>query len=214
MISTGLQQLDDFLRGGIRSGVIVDIFGNNGTGKTQLILQICVNSIKNNHTILYFDTTGEFRPERILELQKYKNISFNILDKITVSRLTNTAEQIESIDKIRKNNFSVIIIDNITDLFSYEYQKNEQLFEKNTLFMKYMHDLSTITIEKNISTITTNTVRTINDQSMENMSKAIDPYTQVKIKLAKQSNTYQGTAYYLDKQLTFSYKINSSGLEH
>ena len=35
MIPTGLQKLDEFLSGGIPDGVIVDIFGVNGTGKTQ-----------------------------------------------------------------------------------------------------------------------------------------------------------------------------------
>ena len=46
MISTGLQKLDEFLSGGIPSGVIVDIFGGAGTGKTQLLLQLSINSIK------------------------------------------------------------------------------------------------------------------------------------------------------------------------
>ena len=32
MISTGLQKLDTFLSGGIPNGVIIDIFGGNGTG--------------------------------------------------------------------------------------------------------------------------------------------------------------------------------------
>ncbi len=69
MISTGLQKLDEFLSGGIPDGVIVDIFGGNGTGKTQLLLQLSINSIKNGGHVLYLDTTGEFRPERILEIQ-------------------------------------------------------------------------------------------------------------------------------------------------
>ena len=36
MISTGLQKVDEFLSGGIPYGVIVDIFGANGTGKSGL----------------------------------------------------------------------------------------------------------------------------------------------------------------------------------
>ena len=46
MISTGLKKIDNFLLGGIPNGVIVDIFGGNGTGKTQLLLQLSINSIK------------------------------------------------------------------------------------------------------------------------------------------------------------------------
>ena len=42
MISTGLQKLDKFLSGGIPNNVIVDVFGGNGTGKTQLLLQLSI----------------------------------------------------------------------------------------------------------------------------------------------------------------------------
>src|SRR3989304_1927224 len=118
MISTGLQQLDEFLSGGIPNGGI-------GTGKTQLLFQICINAIKNGGNVLYQDTTGSFRPERILEIQKQQNLTFDILEKITVSRLTNTSEQIKSIDIMNISDFSLIVIDNITDLFSYEYPKED-----------------------------------------------------------------------------------------
>ena len=124
MISTGLQKLDKFLSGGIPNGVIIDIFGGNGSGKTQLLLQLSINSIKNGGRVLYLDTTGGFRPERILQIQKQSKIQFDFLQQITVSRLTNTSEQIKSIDDIRNNDFSLIVIYNVTDLFSFEYKKN------------------------------------------------------------------------------------------
>ena len=97
MISTGLQRLDEFLCGGIPSSVITDIYGANGTGKTQFLLQISLNAIKKQGNVLYLDTTGGFRPERILEMQKNLDLEENVLDKITVSRITNTSEQINSI---------------------------------------------------------------------------------------------------------------------
>ena len=160
MISTGLQKLDQFLSGGIPDSVIVDIFGENGTGKTLLLLQLLINSIKNGGNVLYLDTTGGFRPERILEIQKENEIEIDLLEKITVSRVTNTSEQIKSINNIEVNDFSLIVIDNITDLFSYEYQKDESTFEKNSLFMKYMHNLSNFAITKKIPIIITNMIRT------------------------------------------------------
>ena len=113
MISTGLKKIDDFLSGGIPNGVIVDIFGGNGTGKTQLLLQLSINSIKNGGKVLFLDTTGGFRPERILEIQKKSNSNLNLLNNIIVSRITNTSEQINSIKNFKENNFSLIIIDNI-----------------------------------------------------------------------------------------------------
>jgi len=211
MISTGLQKLDEFLSGGIPDGVIVDIFGGNGTGKTQLLLQLSINSIKNGGHVLYLDTTGEFRPERILEIQKQSKKQFNFLEKITVSRITNTSEQIKSIKNLT-NDFSLIVIDNITDLFSYEYKKDESTFEKNSLFMKYMHELSKIAITKKIPIIITNMIRTIEGKEVENMKSAIDPFTHIKIHLSKNSSKYKGKIYWAQNKENFSYKIHVTGL--
>ncbi len=212
MISTGLQKLDKFLSGGIPDGVIVDIFGGNGTGKTQLLLQLSINSIKNGGHVLYLDTTGGFRPERILQIQKQSKIQFDFLQQITVSRLTNTSEQIKSIDDIRNNDFSLIVIDNVTDLFSYEYKNNESSFKKNSLFMKYMHELSKLAITKNIPIVITNMIRNSGDKEVENMKSAIDHFTHIKIHLFKNSPKFDGIVYWaLDKDY-FSYEIHTLGL--
>ena len=212
IIPTGLQKLNKFLVGGIPQGIIVDIFGGNGTGKTQLLLQLSINSIKNGGRVLYFDTTGGFRPERILEIQKRSETDLDFLQQITVSRLTNTSEQIKSIQKLENNNFSLIVIDNITDLFSYEYTKNESIFEKNLLFMKYMHELSKFAITKKIPIIFTNMIRTIEGKEIENMKSAIDPFTHIKIHLFKNSSKFRGKIYWALDKKSFSYNIDVLGL--
>ena len=212
MISTGLQKLDQFLSGGIPDSVIVDIFGENGTGKTLLLLQLLINSIKNGGNVLYLDTTGGFRPERILEIQKESEIEINLLEKITVSRITNTSEQIKSVNNIISNNFSLIVIDNITDLFSYEYQNDESTFKKNSLFMKYMHNLSSFAITKKIPIIITNMIRTSEGNEIENMQNAIDPFTHIKIHLFKNSSKFHGQIYWALKKESFSFIINKIGL--
>ena len=212
MISTGLLKLDNFLSGGIPNGIIVDIFGGNGTGKTQLLLQLSINSIKNGGNVLYLDTTGGFRPERILEIQKKFNIDFNLLDKITVSRITNTSEQINSIKNFQENNFSLIVIDNVTDLFSYEYKNNKSIFEKNSLFMKYMHELSFYAITNKIPIVITNMIRNMDGKEVENMASAIDLFTHIKIHLFKNASIFNGEIYSPFNKESFSYEITTLGL--
>lgn len=211
MISTGLEKLDKSLSGGIPEGVITDIFGKNGTGKTQLLLQLAINSIKNDGNVLYFDTTGGFRPERVLDIQKTFKSQLDFLDHITVSRLTNTHEQINSIKNI-DNSFSLIVIDNVTDLFSYEYQKDESIFEKNSLFMKYMHNLSDFAISKKTPIVVTNMIRNLEGKEIENMKSAIDPFTHIKIHLTKNLSRFDGKIYSPFMENSFSYIIDKSGL--
>ena len=212
MISTGLKKIDNFLSGGIPDGVIVDIFGGNGTGKTQLLLQLSINSIKNGGKVLFLDTTGGFRPERILEIQKKSNSNLNLLNHIIVSRITNTSEQINSIKNFKENNFSLIIIDNITDLFSYEYKNNQSIFKKNSLFMKYMRELSLYAVTHKVPIVITNMIRNSNEQEVENMSTAIDLFTHIKIHLFKNSSIYNGEISSPFNKENFSYTITSSGL--
>ena len=213
MISTGLKKLDQYLGGGIKSGIITDIFGATGTGKTQLALQISLNSLLQGGQVLFQDTTGQFRPERMIDLIQTYNLEPNLLENIKVGRITNTSEQIQYLSKIRENEFSLVIIDNVTDLFSFEFAKEEQTLEKNTTFIQYMHELSSITIEKKLPIVVTNMIRKIDDLEKENMDKSISMFTHVKIKLLKKGTKYLGEIFpSFIKKKEFEYQITKEGL--
>jgi len=139
MIKTGLKKLDQFLGGGIKDGLVTSISGQNATGKTQLAFQICLGALHNGKEILFQDTTGGFRPERLVEMMQSRKINSSLLDKIKVNRVTNTAQQIKYLLKTPPENYSLIVVDSVTDLFSFEYSKKEPSIEKHISFMKYMH---------------------------------------------------------------------------
>ena len=214
MISTGLKKLDQFLGGGIKEGLITDVYGSNGTGKTQLALQISLNVLKNGGQVLFQDTTNEFRPERLVEMMRKQEISSALLEKIKVGLITNTTQQIQYLSKISIKNFSLIIIDNVTDLFSFEYSKKEHALEKHIFFMKYMHDLSNIAINTKIPIIVTNTVGKINDLENENLEKSISMFTHIKIRLSKNNNERVCQVISPFENKKFSYIITPSGLQN
>ena len=212
MIKTGLKELDQFLGGGINDGLITSISGQSATGKTQLTFQLCLNALGNGKEILFHDTTGGFRPERLVEMMQYQKINPSLLDKVKVNRVTNTAEQMKFLSNAALENYSLLIIDNVTDLFSFEYSKKEQFFEKNISFMKYMHNLSSIAIDYKIPIIVTNSVRSIDKYEKENLEESISMYIHTKIKLTKNNNRYscQAKSPFDDKK--FQYTITHEGL--
>ena len=212
MIKTGLKDLDQFLGGGIKEGLVTSISGQSATGKTQLTFQIILNALHNDNEILFQDTTGKFRPERLVQMMQLKKINPSLLDTIKVSRVTNTAQQIQYLSKTSLESYSLIIVDHVTDLFSFEYSKKEQSLEKHISFMKYMHDLSSIAINYKIPIIITNIVRTINNHEKENLEESISMYTHTKIKLSKNSNGYscQVVSPFVNEK--FRYTITSGGL--
>ena len=96
MIKTGLRELDRFLGGGVKEGLVTSISGQSATGKTQLTFQICLNALHNDgKDILFQDTTGAFRPERLVQMMQLQKINPSLLDKIKVNRITNTEQQIQ-----------------------------------------------------------------------------------------------------------------------
>ncbi len=213
MISTGIKKLDNYLGGGIKGGIITDIFGAKGTGKTQLTMQISINSLLDGNHVLFQDTTGQFRPERMLDLIKIRNLETNLLDRVKVGRITNSSEQIKFLSKIKDQDFSLVVIDNVTDLFSFEYGKEEQNLEKNVTFMQYMHELSLNSIQKKLPIVVTNIIRKIDDLEIENLDKSISMFTHMKIKLLKRDKKYSCEVFpsFLGKK-EFPYQITKEGL--
>ena len=214
MITTELKKLDDILFDGISDGTITDIFGFRGTGKTQMALQISLNLLKDEKTVLFVDTTGEFRPERLLEILKNRNLDNSLLNRLKIARVTNTQEQIDLIQKIKNtNDVAMLIIDNVADLFSFEYSKKEQFNLQYQKFMNYMHDLAQLAINKKIPIVITNQLMSANDTEYEKMNYSISNYTHQKIKLEKQRDHYQATILSpFSQKIRFFYKIKKMGL--
>ena len=82
----------------------------------------------------------------------------------------------------------MLIIDNITDLFSFEYSKKEHLIEKNTNFGNYMINLSKMTQLENIPVIITNQVFSHDDKNYQRMHAQLENYVHQKIQLEKIKN--------------------------
>lgn len=214
MICSGIKEIDEILVGNTKNGLIIDIFGAAGTGKTQLTLQFIINALLKDQQVLLQDTTGNFRPERLREILIRNGESENLLNNLHVNRVLNTSDQIKSLSEIiKKNNYSMIVIDSLTDLFSFEYPTKEQIIDKNSIFMKYMRDLSHVTQSKKISMIVTNMVRTIDNTEVENLEKLVDLYSHIKIKLAKKDRKFTGLVISLKTRSKFNYIISQDGLQ-
>ncbi|MFL6476537.1 MAG: hypothetical protein ACJ70Y_06130 [Nitrososphaera sp.] len=153
VISTGSKAIDSlFGGGGIRTGMITDIFGESGSGKSQLCFTLAANCAKDANRILYIDTTGTFRPERIVEISR----SSLTLENITYIRAFTTMDQLNAVLKIGKIRPRLVIIDTLTSLFSAEYSGSEL----HRAIMKYLHGLALLAITSMTAIVVTNMVRT------------------------------------------------------
>ena len=214
MVSSQIDSLGKIFSDGLRNGTITEISGLRGTGKTQFALQFTIDLLKNNKKILFIDTTVEFRPERFLQILESRNLSTSLLDNLHISRVTNTQNQIHILTNFNNKDFSLLIIDNITDLFSFEYSKKEHIIEKNINFGNYITNLSKLALSKNIPIIITNQILSHDEKNYERMHAQLENYVHQKIQLEKIKNNY------ICKVLSpfiyetkFDYIITNSGIE-
>jgi RecA/RadA recombinase len=173
MISTGSRAVDVLLGGGVREGMVTDIYGESGSGKSQLCFTLCANCIRNGGRAMFIDTAGRtFRPERI------KKLASDILGKITYVRVLSTARQIEAVKRIPEIDPQLVVIDTLTSLFSAEYSGPA----RHLALMKHLHELALVAINVGCAVVVTNMVRnapiTVVDQAGRNVAQAVVPSQQ------------------------------------
>lgn len=151
-LTTGSQNFDDLLGGGIEPGSVTEVFGEYRTGKTQLAHQLCV-SVQLPYEqgglegrALYIDSEGTFRPERIIQMATAIDLDYNeVLRNIIIGRAYNSDHQIllvrEAPKIIKEKNIKLIIVDSLIGHFRSEYIGRGTLSERQQILNSHIHDL-------------------------------------------------------------------------
>ena len=177
IIHTGSTSIDHLLGGGVHTGTVTDIYGQSGAGKSQLCFTLCANYAKHSRQddrILFIDTAGTFRPERISEIAGSRK-GGTVLDKIMFVRALSVYDQINAIDLISDINPRLIIVDTATELISDEFRGSA----RHLTLMNYVHKLSLVAINFDCAVVITNVIRdmpirtTLVDQGGHNLRAAI-----------------------------------------
>ena len=157
-LTTGSENLDDLLGGGVETESITEFFGEFGSGKTQVMHQLAVNTtLPVEHggldgEVAIIDTENTFRPERIIQMVEgvNKKLDLNldpeeILGKIHVARAYNSSHQIllgeKLFDIAKERPIRLVIVDSLTAHFRAEYVGRGALAERQQLLNRHMHNL-------------------------------------------------------------------------
>ncbi|MEM4702087.1 MAG: DNA repair and recombination protein RadA [Archaeoglobaceae archaeon] len=173
-ISTGSKELDNLLGGGVETQAITELFGEFGSGKTQLCHQLAVNVQLPEDKgglggcAIVIDTENTFRPERIIQMAIAKNLDPNeVLKNIYVAQAYNSNHQMLLVDnarelaeKLRKEGKHVrlLIVDSLTSHFRAEYVGRGTLADRQQKLNRHMHDLMKFGELFNAAIVVTNQV--------------------------------------------------------
>jgi DNA repair protein RadA len=169
-ITTGSKQLDTLLGGGVETQAVTEVFGEFGSGKTQIAHQLCVNVQLPPEEgglgakAIYIDTENTFRPERIRDMAVALDLDpKQVLRNILYARSFNTDQQILIAEKaeelIEKENARMMIIDSLTSHFRAEFVGRGMLAERQQKLAKHLLVLHRIADVKNVAIFVTNQVQ-------------------------------------------------------
>ena len=182
-LTTGCNSLDTLLGGGVETQSLTELYGEFGSGKSQLCHQLCVTVQLAeaqgglNGGVLFIDTESTFRPERVQQIAPRFGVNpQDVLKGIVYAEAYTSNHQIvllENADEvIKENNIKLIIIDSVTSHIRSEYIGREMLANRQQQLNRHLHKLVRLGRAFNTSLVITNQVMASPDAFF---SKAVTP---------------------------------------
>ncbi len=174
-VSTGSTLLDDLLNGGLEKGVITNIYGESGTGKTNLCVQAAATVAEKGGKVAYIDTEGGFSPERVAQVSSEK-----ALENILVKNPVEFSEQREVINNLEqvvaKENVELVVVDSAVSLYRLKVN-GDNASKINQNLSKQLSELSKIARKHEIPVIITNQVYTsFDEEELELVGRDVPKY--------------------------------------
>jgi meiotic recombination protein DMC1 len=149
---------------------ITELFGEFRTGKTQLSHTLCVTSQLSfemnggQGKVIYLDTEGNFRPERIEAIsERFGLDAEQTLENIIICRVFTHEEQMEVLKPVaallsdpEQGPFRLLIVDSIIALFRVEFSGRGELSERQQKLGQHMSHLVRLAEEFNIAVVIVN----------------------------------------------------------
>ncbi|MDH5691437.1 MAG: DNA repair and recombination protein RadA [Candidatus Bathyarchaeota archaeon] len=168
--STGSNNLNELMGGGIETQAMTELIGEYAVGKTQISLSLCVRvqlPVEQgglNGNAVYIDTEGTFIPERVLQIAESLGLDpHETLGNIFLARAYNSSHQCLLTEHLFKfcpeNNVKLVIVDSMIGHFRGEYVGRENLSERQQKLNSQLHKLMRLTEAYNLAVVITNQVQ-------------------------------------------------------
>ena len=175
--------LDKLLGGGIESNTIIEVYGEAGSGKTNLCLQASRECADINKKVAYIDS-GRLSIERLRQICKdydYEKILSNILF-FNPSSLEEQEKMIQDAEKI--NNIGLIVVDTFNMLYLTKLEEDEESAKRS--LNRQLTNLQLAARKKDIYIIIAGQVYTSSNDDIKSFAgKDIEHMTKTIIKLEK-----------------------------
>jgi DNA repair protein RadA len=167
--TTGSQELDRILGGGVETGAITELIGEFGSGKTQICFTLAVTAQQPveeggyGGNVCVIDTEGTFMPERIMQIAEERGLDYTkVLEGILIARAYNSEHQIILINSlpelVEKSSIKLVIMDSMIGHFRGEYIGRGTLAERQQKLGSCLSKLLRVAEAFNVAVVLTNQV--------------------------------------------------------
>ncbi len=165
-ISTGSKSLDALLGGGIETGIITELIGGYGQGKTQLIYTLSILAQLPpeqggvNGKVAVIDTENTFREDRLRQICEARGAGIASLDNISVATALNTEHQAklikEALPPLCNEGVKLVCVDSMIGNFRNEYIGRGTLSDRQQKLGTLLGSLLRVAQTYDVAVVTTN----------------------------------------------------------
>jgi len=182
-ITTTCEGLDELLGGGVETQSLTEVYGEYGTGKSQMAFQLSVNVQLDEDDgglgkgCLYIDTESTFVPSRVRQIAEAAGMDGDeVLDNIQVAKAYNSDHQMLLVDDadnlLTENDIGLVVVDSVTGAFRADYTGRGSLAERQQKLNRHLGDLQRIANVYNVAVFVTNQVLSDPSQQWGDPTKA------------------------------------------
>jgi DNA repair protein RadB len=189
---TGCKSIDELLGGGFESGTVTQLYGEAGSGKTNICLQVAVECTKQGKSVIFIDTEG-FSPERFLQIVQSRRGGSEDVEsmarRIMVYQPQNFEQQTACVkeldtvvkEKEGKDGVTLVILDSATLFYRLELDDDRSITLRRTLANQILHllevarryDLAVVITNQVYTDIEEGKLRPSGGSALEHLSKVI-----------------------------------------
>jgi DNA repair protein RadB len=180
----GCENLDELLGGGFESGTVTQLYGEGGSGKTNICLQLSIECVKGGKKVVYIDTEG-------ISAERFKQIAGKDAEKISrdiiIYEPMSFEQQyvtIKEIGSLMEGNqcIGLIIMDSATLFYRYELADEERsiLLRRelanqiaNLLALARRYDVAVVITNQIYTDIEMDELRPVGGSMLDHLSKVI-----------------------------------------
>jgi DNA repair protein RadA len=196
--SSGSRGLDSLLGGGFREGRVIGFYGRSNSGKTQLAMQAALSAANEGARVLFVDSEGTFRPERMEMMAKARGWDAKpLLDRVVYVRTNSSSEQMECVRRMglrgQTSGCRLVAIDTLTRNFSVELPGRTNLANRQGALNVHLSEIARDAYLNSRAYVLTNRVTFGSAHDVGIGGKTVEQMVQAAVRLEREGGRVRGT---------------------